>query len=108
MTLHGKALNTLQVSKFSRNKVVPVLTLYCIGYVQNPHVSNFSAEQRRAQDVQDSGNLGSYGHDKPSTTAAFGVDPEGVWNTAKAWASTAGKKLSEVESEVWKRVNGEK
>jgi hypothetical protein len=52
--------------------------------------------------------LGNYEHEKSSTTAAFGVDPEGVWNTAKAWASTAGKKLSEVESEVWKRVNGEK
>lgn len=79
-----------------------------IGYVQNPYASNFSAEQRRARDVQNSANLGSYEHDKPSDTAAFGVDPEGVWNTAKAWASTAGKKLSEVESEVWKRVNGEK
>jgi hypothetical protein len=78
------------------------------GYVQNPYASNFSAEQRRAQDVQGSANLGSHEHENSSTTAAFGVDPEGVWNTAKAWASTAGEKLSEVESEVWKRVNGEK
>jgi hypothetical protein len=85
-----------------------VLTSSCIGYVQNPYTSNFSAEQRRAQDVHDSANLGSYEHDKASTTTAFGADPEGAWNTAKAWASTAGKKLSEAESEVWKRLNGEK
>ena len=101
-------MNTLQVSNVSWAKEVLLLISSHIGYVQNPYASNFSSEQRRAQDVQDSVNLGSYEHEKPSTTAAFGVDPEGVWNTAKAWASTAGKKLSEVESEVWKRVNGEK
>jgi hypothetical protein len=83
------------------------LTFCYIGYVQNSYASNFSAEQRQAQDAQASANLRNYEYDKSSTTAAFGVDPEGVWNTAKAWASTAGKKLSEVESEVWKRVNGE-
>jgi hypothetical protein len=96
------------VSNLSRSEGVPLLTSSCIEYVQNPYASNFSAQQRRAQDIQDTVNLGSYDPDKPSTTAAFGVDPEGVWNTAKAWTSTAGKKLSEVESEVWKRVNGEK
>jgi hypothetical protein len=85
-----------------------VVTSSCTGYVQNPHASNFSDELRRAQYVHDSANLGSFEHDKPSTTATFGVNPDGVWNTAKAWASTAGKKLSEVESEVWKRVNGGK
>jgi len=105
MTLHEEALNTLQVGNLFQNEGGPALTSSCIGYVQNPYASNFSAEQRRAQD---SVNLGSYEHDKSSTTAAFGVDPESVWNTAKAWASTAGKKISEVESEVWKRVNGEK
>jgi hypothetical protein len=67
-----------------------------------------SAEQRRAQETQNLSNMGSYDTDKSSSTAAFGVDAESVWNTAKSWASTAGKKLSEVESEVWKRVNGEK
>jgi hypothetical protein len=102
MALREKALNILQVGTLSQNEGVAALTS-CVGYVQNPYISNFSAEQRRAQDVQ-----GSYDHDNSSTSAAFGVDPEGVWNTAKAWASTAGKKLSEAESEVWKRVNGEK
>jgi hypothetical protein len=34
------------------------------------------------------------------------ADPiENAWNAAKSWASSAGKKLSEVEAEVWKRVN---
>ena len=35
-------------------------------------------------------------------------EEKGVWDTAVAWAKTAGKKLSETEQEVWKRVNGEK
>ncbi len=39
---------------------------------------------------------------KLRTTATFGVDPQGAWGTAKMWESAAGKKLSEVEPEVWK------
>lgn len=32
---------------------------------------------------------------------------EGVWESAIKWAQAAGKKLSDAESEVWRRVNGE-
>ena len=67
-----------------------------------------SADQRRAQDTNNLLDMGGYNANKIDSTAAFGVDPDNVWNTAKSWASTAGKKLAEVESEVWKRVNGEK
>lgn len=78
------------------------------GYVQNPYASNFTAEQRAAQDAQES-SAGGYGSSGTgSNAAALGVDPEGVWNTAKKWAATAGEKLSETEAEIWKRVNGEK
>lgn len=79
-----------------------------IGYLQNPYASNFSADQRRAQEGGDSPTLGNYGSENKSTTAAFGVDPESVWNTAKKWAQTAGEKVSEAEAEVWKRINGDK
>jgi hypothetical protein len=79
-----------------------------LGYAQNPYASNFSADQRRAQDAHPMSGTSSYETEKPSTVGAFGVDAEGVWNTAKSWASTAGKKLSEAEQEVWKRVNGQK
>jgi len=78
------------------------------GYAQNPYASNFSADQRRAQEAQDTPSLGSYGSESKSTTAAFGVDPESVWNTAKKWAQTAGEKISEAEADIWKKVNGEK
>lgn len=40
--------------------------------------------------------------------AAFGVDPEKVWDGVKSWAGWAGTKLQEGEKEVWRRVNGEK
>jgi len=34
-------------------------------------------------------------------------ESEGIWNTAKKWASDAGEKLASAESEVWKRINKE-
>jgi hypothetical protein len=30
---------------------------------------------------------------------------ESVWETAKGWLDTAGKKVAEVEGEVWKKIN---
>jgi len=80
------------------------------GYLQNPYASNFSADQRRAYDAQEQkseGSLGGFRSNSPTSKAAFGVDPEAVWNTAKKWASSAGQKLQETEEMVWKKVNGE-
>ncbi|KAK5664134.1 hypothetical protein OQA88_349 [Cercophora sp. LCS_1] len=34
-------------------------------------------------------------------------EEDGVWGSAMKWAQAAGKKLSEAESEVWKRINGD-
>jgi hypothetical protein len=85
-----------------------VLRVVPIGYVQNPYASEPSADQRRAQDTQDISGIGSYGYNNTASPAVSCVGHESVWNTAKGWASAAGKKVSDVESEVWKRVNGEK
>ena len=32
---------------------------------------------------------------------------EGVWGALGGWVKGAGKKLSQVEGEVWKRINGD-
>lgn len=63
------------------------------GYTQNPYASDLTPDQRRAQDTLQS-DRGSEGTDGPS-----------VWDTARQWAQKAGEKISEAESEVWKRVN---
>ena len=34
-------------------------------------------------------------------------DDGSIWGTVSGWAKGAGKKLSEVEGEVWRRINGE-
>ena len=36
-----------------------------------------------------------------------GSDDGSVWGMVSGWAKTAGKKMGEVEGEVWKRINGE-
>jgi len=36
-----------------------------------------------------------------------GDEEEGVWSSVVGWAQAAGKKLSDAESEVWKRINKE-
>jgi len=79
------------------------------GYVQNPYASDLTAEQRQAQAAAEQSTNYSYSDnlDKPNGTAAFGVDPEAVWNTAKKWAQSASEKIQEAEAEVWKRVNKE-
>lgn len=35
----------------------------------------------------------------------FGDDEQGFMDTAKAWMTSAGNKLAEVEALVWKRIN---
>lgn len=60
------------------------------GYHQNPYASEFSSHQRAAYEAQGGGVFG---------------DEEGVWDTAKKWASAAGNSLAAAEEEVWKRIN---
>lgn len=70
------------------------------GYSQDPYAADLSAEQRQAIDIIDSDGRSS---DKASTgMTCSGGD---AWTTAKNWALKAGEKLSEAETEVWKRIN---
>lgn len=72
-------------------------------YQQNPYAADLTAEQRMAHEAANAAT-----DDQNSTnTAAFGVDPENAWNTAKQWAQVAGRRISEVETEVWRRINKE-
>ncbi|ROT38551.1 hypothetical protein SODALDRAFT_333150 [Sodiomyces alkalinus F11] len=49
------------------------------------------------------------GHNASMGTAEQGSfmdeDDDGVWDTAKRWARTAGKNLAAAESEVWRKLN---
>lgn len=85
-----------------------LLTSFVTGYVQNPYASNFTSDQRRAQEIENdrSSGLGGFGSDNSSSTAVFGVDTEVLWNSAKEFAVTAGRRLSEVETDLWKKLNG--
>jgi len=73
------------------------------GYQQNVYASELTSDQRRAQEASNASALG--GHDGYEDVG--GLDPEGVWSTAKKWAQTAGEKISEAETEVWRRINKE-
>lgn len=75
--------------------------------MQNPYASDLTADQRRALEAEEAAARSPDSSDRRNSTAAFGVDPESVWNTAKKWAQTAGDKISEAETEIWKRVNKE-
>ncbi|KAG9244867.1 hypothetical protein BJ878DRAFT_48254 [Calycina marina] len=67
------------------------------GYVQNAYASEMSSDQRRAQEAAQNSSAGD----------TVGEATEGIWNTAKAWANTAGAKISEAETEVWRRIGKE-
>lgn len=71
------------------------------GYQQNPYASDLTPDQRRAQDALG----GDRDDESTSGMTSLGADAQSVWDTAKQWAQKAGGKLSEAESEVWKRVN---
>lgn len=103
--------------------IMAILANVTTGYVQNSYAQNMTADQRRASEIANAGGAytastlpnqnysqGSYNDDTSgnSSKAAFGVDPDAVWQGIKGWAGVAGKKLQETEKEVWKRVNGEK
>lgn len=71
------------------------------GYSQNPYASDLTPEQRRASDAMvEEGGLGR--SENTSGVTSLGVD---AWATAKNWAQKAGERISEVETEVWKRIN---
>ncbi|TLS31392.1 hypothetical protein PpBr36_03607 [Pyricularia pennisetigena] len=63
------------------------------GYQQNANASSY-AGQSRSDNY--GGGLGGTSHDDQG---------EGVWDSAKKYMAAAGTKLSEAESEVWKRIN---
>ena len=76
------------------------------GYQQNSYASEPSSDQRRAQDNASSnsylGGAGGYGS---SDRGNAGIDTESMWNTAKTWVTAAGEKISETETEIWRRIN---
>ncbi|KAM0334237.1 hypothetical protein ACHAQA_001259 [Verticillium albo-atrum] len=63
------------------------------GYQQNPSAADFSSNQRAAHtaSVRESGPLDG--------------SEEGVWESAKKWASTAGDNIAAAETEIWRRIN---
>lgn len=68
------------------------------GYQQDTHASELSSNQRAAHEAavsQPARNFDQGG----------GFDDEGLWSTAKKWASAAGDGLAAAENEVWKRIN---
>lgn len=76
------------------------------GYQQNVHAGEMDRFQRARQDALEAeerdrrvsfGSLGGGGGD--------GADGEGIWSSAKKMVATAGEKLADAETEVWKRIN---
>jgi len=67
------------------------------GYQQDAYASELTSDQRRAQDANNSSS--------GSTESVGGINTDNIWNTTKQWASTAGKKISETESEIWRRIS---
>ncbi|KAK1765661.1 hypothetical protein QBC33DRAFT_516547 [Phialemonium atrogriseum] len=66
------------------------------GYQQYVSASEVNGDQRAGYDSLGFSGRGSTGPDE---------DEEGVWDSAKKWAQTAGGKLSAAENEVWRRIN---
>ncbi|KAF7544545.1 hypothetical protein G7Z17_g9865 [Cylindrodendrum hubeiense] len=76
------------------------------GYYQNVNASEFNSSQRAAHDAavaRDEAQRMSISH--RMALAVDAGDDEGVWGTAKKWASVAGGGLAAAEQEVWKRIN---
>lgn len=105
------------------------------GYVQNPYAADMTPEQRFASQhgatspslgYNDNnhgqgfggfksptgmfGNMGTTASPAPRGAGILNGDGKGdesVWGMMGGWAKTVGKKMSEVEGEVWRRINGE-
>lgn len=72
------------------------------GYVQNPYAS--------AQPYNQRNDSPSMGYSAGSSNSKNGVhDSEGLslWDTARSWAKSAGEKASQVEGDIWRRINKE-
>ncbi|KAI9717782.1 MAG: hypothetical protein M1812_004511 [Candelaria pacifica] len=86
------------------------------GYQQNPYAPDMPPSARLAQESAESSpnkerlpGLG-YGHGRKGSVLDTGTEDNGeggIWDTAKKWAVMAGEKASEVEGEVWRRINKE-
>ncbi len=70
------------------------------GYQQNTYASEPTSDQRRAQEA----NISGMGAPQDALEDVGGMN---FLNTAKKWAQHAGEKLSEVEAEVWRKINKE-
>lgn len=70
--------------------------------MQNAYASDLTPDQRRAQEAH---NLSMNATEKIGGSAAFGVDPEGVWEGVKGWVGAVGAKVAEAEKEAWRRMS---
>lgn len=103
------------------------------GYVQNPYAADMTPEQRFAS--QRGAGSPSLGYNDNNAVLGGVKSPSGVfqgfggmasprpgggilngdgknedgsvWGVVSGWAKGAGKKLGEVEGEVWRRINGD-
>jgi hypothetical protein len=69
------------------------------GYQQDSYASELTSDQRRALDANNSSSLGG------TSESVGSINTENIWNTTKQWASTAGRKMSETEAEIWRRIS---
>ncbi|KAI9873608.1 MAG: hypothetical protein M1830_010806 [Pleopsidium flavum] len=80
------------------------------GYSQNPYATEMTPDQRFANQQSNTSNqsnaLGYAGY-RPSNGGFAEEEGASYWDTAKKWAKLAGDKASEVESDVWRRINKE-
>lgn len=96
------------------------------GYVQNPYASDMTPEQRFATEQQNGAGsprlgyvnggstarspgfvMGGLGSPKGSILDGNGGVEESIWGVMGGWVKGVGKKMGEVEEEVWKRINGD-
>lgn len=84
------------------------------GYLQDTHASFTDRPAELTQPYGDLTNssssrtVGGLSDGDPRLGSSLGADNENqVLNTAFAWAKAAGKKLSETEEQIWKRINRE-
>ena len=75
----------------------PVALSHPPGYRQDIHAAETTTYHQAAQNSASNYPDTSYQED----------GNEGIWNTAKKWATAAGDSLAAAENEVWKRVNKE-
>ncbi|KAH0541330.1 hypothetical protein FGG08_004168 [Glutinoglossum americanum] len=66
---------------------------------------NESNHVRRRSTGHPSGYVQNPYADEPLPSRRTYDGEEGVWETAKRWVRTAGEKVGEAESEVWRRIN---